>query len=88
MYYMYSVQYVRYVQCTVHVNETEYSTVCAVMSHVDEHNQSIIRLIRHDIRTIVYTENMSLHVLRSLCMYVDRNDPTNTGWTKKDSNIN
>lgn len=31
---------------------------------------------------------MSLHVLRSLCMYVDRNDPTNTGWTKKDSNIN
>ena len=21
-------------------------------------------------------------------MYVDRNDPTNTGWTKKDSNIN
>ena len=56
--------------------------------YVDEHNQSDIRLTRHDIRTIVYTENMSLHVLRSLCMYVDRNDPTNTGWTKKDSNIN
>ena len=52
MYYMYSVQYVQYVQCTVHVNETEqyvqqYSMCCDVTEAPNSH--FLLYFIQHHI---------------------------------------